>query len=734
MTSERPNSERTLAYLATIPVDQVKGVGAARRRALEKAGITSVAEFLMHTPKRYLDRSHSYDIAAAPFGEETTVGGSVTSFSRRRISGGRTMLEARVTDGTSNLRAVWFNKYMNDLDVGEEVLLAGKIDNFRGSRQMSSPDIQRLGQESMKTARVVPVYPAVGGLKPWAVMRAVDNAVRRSLPITDVVPESILTDHRLVDRTTAFRDIHVPDELRDVGPARTRLVFDEFLRIQTAFKVREHDEYENQRGVPVVGTGELTRRFRAQFPFDLTDAQEAALESIRTDMAAPTPMHRLLQGEVGSGKTIVVVLALLTAVEDGHQGAVMAPTEVLATQHYLGTARILEGALMAPEITDPRAAGTGSLFSPTPSVSRPVRIGLFTGSRVTVNFVEGDIGRDQGLAWLADGTIDIAFGTQALIQGDVELRSLGVAVVDEQHRFGVEQRVQLRSARADGAVPDLLLMTATPIPRTLAMALYGDLKVSAIMELPAGRSPIATAHVPEGSTGDARTDDLVREVVAEGRQVFVVCPLVSDSDKIDARSAEAEYRRIAAAHPSVTVGLLHGQMSSVDKASVMERVRCGEIQVLVSTTVIEVGIDVPNATLIVIRNAERFGLSQLHQLRGRVGRGEHAGRCLLVADESTDEAAARIEAMLESNDGYFLAVKDLEIRGQGTLFGDAQSGVADLRLADIVRDADILEVARTAAEQLMAQGRDSEAIGAVMEEVGLFHGALPEARGLEVES
>ncbi len=721
-------SSRSLAYLADVPVDLVKGVGAARKRKLESAGVRSVAEFLMHVPKRYLDRRAEHDISTVPLGEETTISGTVVSFERRRISRGREMLTGSVSDGTGTMKVVWFNKWMKDLDVGQEVVLAGKVENYRGSKQMSSPDVQRLGTgDALKFDRVVPVYPALGGIRPWDVLKMMDNAVRRSLPIEDVLDTDTCKRFDLVDRTTAFRDIHFPAEMRAVGPARKRLIFDEFLRIQTAFKVRAHDDYDTQRGVAITGTGELTARFREQFPWELTGGQEQALASISADMAAPTPMHRLLQGEVGSGKTVVVVLALLAAVEDGHQGAVMAPTEVLATQHYLGTERLLADGGMAPSPVDPTSGGTASLFAPEPTVSRPVRIGLFTGSRVTVNFVEGDIDRSQGLAWLADGTIDIAFGTQALIQEGVDMQSLALAVVDEQHRFGVEQRVQLRSARADGSIPDLLLMTATPIPRTLAMALYGDLKVSAITEMPSGRSPIATASVPEGPDGDAVVDRLLTEVAAEGRQAFVVCPLVSDSDKVPAKSAEAEFARVRRSLEGYSVALLHGQMSSMEKAAVMESMRTGDIDVLVSTTVIEVGIDIPNATLIVIRNAERFGLSQLHQLRGRVGRGQYAGRCLLVADESTEEAAARIDAMLQSDDGYFLAMKDLEIRGQGTLFGDAQSGAADLRLADIVRDAGLLEAAGDFAAEIVAADRNAPIVERIIEEVDRLHGVLPEA-------
>lgn len=726
--------KRTLAYLDEIAVDMVKGIGSVTMRKLDSAGVGSVARFLLHTPRRYLDRSQLFDIAAAPVDEEVTIGGEVTEFSKVRIKGGRTMVAARISDGTSTVRAVWFNPYVK-ATVGSEVLLSGKIELFRGSRQMKSPDMQLLdGPESLLTHSVVPIHPGIGGLSPAKIRSGMSNALGRSMPLQDIVPESHLDALNLVDRTTAFQNIHFPTELRDVGVARKRLIFDEFLRIQMAFKAREHDDYESRRGVPNVETGELTARFRSQVPFELTDGQEAALESIRSDMVGTTPMHRLLQGEVGSGKTVVVVLALLASVEGGHQGAVMAPTEVLATQHYLGTAQILQDARMAPAEEDLGAAGTSSLFGGDDPITRPVRIGLFTGSRVTANFVAGDVDRAQGLQWLEEGMIDIAFGTQALIQPDVKIGSLGLAVVDEQHRFGVEQRVQLRSARDDGAVPDLLLMTATPIPRTLAMVQYGDLALSSIKDMPVGRVPVETSSVEEGSQADTAIDEQIRKHVSEGRQAFVVCPLVSESDKIEARSASSEFDRIRTSLPDLSSELLHGQMSSTDKAAVMHRVRSGETAVLVATTVIEVGIDIPNATLIVVRNAERFGLSQLHQLRGRVGRGIHGGSCLLAANSSTDDAEARIEAMIDSSDGYFLALRDLEIRGQGRIFGDTQSGAADLRLGDIVRDADLLEAAVKVASNAVGESRGSAFVEAVLDEADRFLGALPEAIEDEVEA
>ena len=488
-------SYRTLAYLGDIPTEKVKGIGAVTMGKLAEAGVHSVAHLLMIPPRRYLDRSQMAAIGSAPLGEEITIAGTVAAYSRRRISRGRVMVEARVSDGTGSVRCVWFNPYIRLVD-GEEIALSGKLEDFRGSLQMKGPDIDRLDRDGHQTTgRVVPIYPKVANLKHYEVARAIDNALRRSVPIADIVPVGVLDARNLVDRTFAFSNIHAPSSLDDVVPARRRLVFDEFLRIQMALRVRAHDDFESRAGVSNSVRGTLLHRYLAALPFTLTQDQETALEAIMDDMAAPTPLHRLLQGEVGSGKTVVVIAAMLTSVESGHQAAVMAPTEVLATQHYLGTERSLLEAGLAPSEFTADAMGTVSLFEDPDAPDRPVRIGLFTSARVTCNFTHGDVSREQGLSWLADGTIDIAFGTQALIQPDVDFHSLGITVVDEQHRFGVEQRVILRDRDLGPGVPDLLLMTATPIPRTFVMALYGDLEVSTIRTLPPGRMPTRTDAV-----------------------------------------------------------------------------------------------------------------------------------------------------------------------------------------------------------------------------------------------
>jgi ATP-dependent DNA helicase RecG len=402
-------------------------------------------------------------------------------------------------------------------------------------------------------------------------------------------------------------------------------------------------------------------------------------------------MHRLLHGEVGSGKTVVAVVALLSGVEGGWQGAIMAPTEVLAEQHFLGVTTLLARAGLSPEpFAAPSELGMDSLFG---SDGSAVHIGILTGSTAVANY-SPDISRAELLDDVAAGQVDILVGTHALIQEGVHFAKLGVAVVDEQHRFGVAQRVLLRE-KADSIEPDLLIMTATPIPRTLSMTLYGDLDISALDEMPPGRTPVKTRIL-------SRADEVlawkeVQEQVAAGRQAFVVCPLVEDSPKVEAASATTEHSRLSALMPALRVGLIHGQLRPMDKEAVMSEFRAGEIDVLVATTVIEVGIDIPNATVMVIEDADRFGLSQLHQLRGRVGRGQHPGLCLLIADPANEDAGERLAAMAATTDGFVLAQEDLRIRGQGTVFGARQSGVADLKLADLLRDLDLLTAARNDA-------------------------------------
>ena len=695
--SDTHASGRSLAYLASVPIDLVKGIGPKTAKRLSDAGVASVAQLLLHAPRRYVDRSKLFDLSSVPVGEEVTVGGIVRSVTRRRISRGRLMTSAVIGDGTSTVGVVWFNPYLR-LEEGEEIILSGKAERYRGRLQMTNPDFDRFATgEELRVGRVVPIHPTIAGFSPLNMRKAMDNALRRSRPITEVLPGEILDRHGLVSRDEAIGNIHFPETEEDAVRARERLVFDELFRLEVALAVRKHRQAEQSSGVVHRIDGDLADRFLESLPFSPTRAQRGVIDEITADLGDSRPMHRLLQGEVGSGKTVVALTTLLMGIQGGYQGAIMAPTEVLAEQHYLSTVAALEGARLAPG-AGPDATGTASLLADDGRVS--VTVALLTANRAITN-LDGSATRSDVQGWIEDGTVDLVIGTHALIQEGVRFSTLGVAVVDEQHRFGVHQRVRLREKAVDYD-PDLLIMTATPIPRTLSMTLYGDLDVSVLDEMPPGRKPVVTRHLGKDEASLETVRETVHAAVDAGRQAFVVCPLVEDSDKLEAKSATTEYERLRSVYPDLRLGLIHGQMRPADKDDVMRRFRAGELDILVATTVIEVGIDVPNATVMVIEDADRFGLSQLHQLRGRVGRGSEESTCILVAEPSTEDGEARIAAMVSTGDGFLLAEEDLRIRGQGTVLGARQSGMSDLRLADILHDAKVLAVARREAFALVA--------------------------------
>lgn len=714
----------TLRYLDDVAIERVSGLSGARGKALRENQIRSVRDLLFHFPRRYIDRSRTEPISQLPVGEEVTVIAEVVSVSTRRPRARLTMTEAKLRDASGTLKAVWFNQAFRgrQLTVGAEVALSGKVERFKGTTQMKAPDVDVLGSagEGLKTGRVVPIHPNVGKIGSGWVRRGVWNALGRSTPVSDVLPEDILKARKLVGRDKALHDIHFPDSMRDMARARHRLVFDEFFRLEVALALNKRLREDRQVGIVHGPSREMANRFIAGLPYQLTGAQSGAIDEIVTDLSTSYPMQRLLQGEVGSGKTVVAVASLLVAVEGGYQTAVMAPTEVLAVQHFLGIRQLLTDGGMAPPDLGPDASlGMDSLFAGGGDDGPFVRLALLTGSQAAANF-DPSAGRAEILSYLAAGNIDILVGTHALIQEGVEFASLGMAVIDEQHRFGAEQRNLLRLKGAGEATPDLLIMTATPIPRTLSMTLYGDLEESIIEELPPGRSPTTTIAASRES--EATVWSQVGDAITQGRQVFVVCPLVEDSEKIEAASAESEHQRLSVMMPELRFGLIHGQMNPRDKDAAMTAFRDHETDVLVATTVIEVGIDVPNATIMVIEDADRFGLSQLHQLRGRVGRGKHPGTCILLADPTTPEGERRIDAMVRTNDGFVLAQEDLEIRGQGTVFAASQSGRSDLRLANIVRDRKTLIEARDDAFELV--DLDPQLIGHadLLDEVLLFFG------------
>jgi ATP-dependent DNA helicase RecG len=677
----------TLRELARKPVADLESVGLKLEERLALMEIRSVLDVLQHYPRRWVDRTKRADIAALKVGEEATVVAEVRSIRGRRARTGKPVVDAVVHDGTSLLNIVFFNQGWREkqLPVGTEVALFGKLDVYRGKRQMTNPVVDVLGRAGVgddKTGVVVPVYPQSGKAEvyTWQLRKIVSEVVRRcdARGLADPLDESILDERDLVARGDAYRGIHAPQSMAEQRAAHRRLVFDEFLRMQVGLVARKRALAAEQSGIRHRVDGPLLPAFVDALPFPLTGDQRRAIDEITHDLASEAPMHRLLQGDVGSGKTVVALAALLVAVQGGYQGAFMAPTEVLAEQHYLGSLRLLEG-LTVPAV--------GSLLA-----ERPVRVELLTNKTPVAE-------RRKLTAGLQSGEVDILVGTHALLYGDAVFTNLGLAVIDEQHRFGVEQRALLRGK---GDEPDVLVMTATPIPRTAAMLVYGDLDKSELREMPPGRTPISTTVVPPNPLDHAAAWATLTAEVEGGRQAYVVCPLVDDKGSVEAKAATAEFERLQREElAGLRVGLLHGQLPSKVKEAVMDEFRAGRLDVLVATTVIEVGVDVPNATVMIVEDADRFGLSQLHQLRGRVGRGAAKSWCFLFADPTTPEGEERMDAMAHSTDGFLLAEKDLEIRGAGEVFGERQSGFSDLKLGRIPRDEPVVLETRAVAEALL---------------------------------
>ena len=675
-------NELTLRDLSAIGVDRLKGVGEKKLASLREVGVESVLDLLTTYPRRWVDRTNECRVSDLVAGQEALVLVAVRSASKRVGRNRRSIVEAVVGDGSGRFHVVFFNQPWREKQLrdGVQIALFGKPEVYRGGLQMTNPIVDMIGD---RTGRIVPIYPQSekAALSTWEIAGWVEDALKRceARGLADPVPAAVLQRLGLIHRHTALHDIHLPETMGEKSTARRRLAFDELLRVQTVLVMRKRAIERESRGIRHKVHGELVGRLRAALPYELTAAQQRTIGEIEADLAGPHPMHRLLQGDVGSGKTLVAVSAMLTAVQGGHQGALMAPTEVLAEQHAAGVRRLLDGVT----VPDP-----GNLFG-----DRPLRVELLT------NRVTGADRRDV-MTGLADGSVDIAIGTHALIQEGVQFHSLGVVVVDEQHRFGVEQRAALR-AKGDGdVVPDVLVMTATPIPRTAAMTVYGDLDVSVLDELPPGRTPIVTkwANGPMLEQGAWAT---VRDEVAAGRQAYVVCPLIEESEKLEVASAQEMFERLHHDElKGLRLALLHGRMPSSEKESVMHAFRRGELDVLVATTVIEVGVDVPNATVMVIVDADRFGIAQLHQLRGRVGRGANASTCWLVTQQ-LEGNSPRIDALVATTDGFELAEVDLDLRGEGTLMNTAQKGRSDLRLASLRRDRELVALAREVAFEIV---------------------------------
>ncbi|MCW5877747.1 MAG: ATP-dependent DNA helicase RecG [Anaerolineales bacterium] len=658
------------------PTTVLYGVGAVNAQRLEKLGLYTLGDMLYHFPRRYDDYSQLSDMVSLLYGQHVTVMGTVRSIANRPVKGGRrSIVEALVDDGTAALRVSWFNQpwMQRNLSVGSQVVLSGQVDQYLGRLTMSNPEWELADKEQLHTNRIVPVYPLAADLgQRWlrGVMKRVVSYWAPRLP--DPLPPDLMAAAGVRPLPEALLQVHFPDAPEQLRAARTRLAFDELLLMQLAVLLQK-----------AAWQGQSARRFpppagwlqaqTAGLPFALTAAQQAALDDLLKDLDSGRPMNRLLQGDVGSGKTVVAALCMALVAAEGAQAAIMAPTSILAEQHYLTLQRLLvrEGGLASGEVR--------LIIGATPeSEKQQIREGL------------------------QDGSIKLVVGTQALIQDPILFAELELIVIDEQHRFGVGQRAKLR---AKGDNPHLLVMTATPIPRSLSLTLYGDLDLSVIAELPPGRREVNTQLMLPGER--RRAYELIRREVAAGRQAFIVYPLIDgeegeDGETDERKAAVEEQKRLQAeVFPDLKLGLLHGRMSAEEKDKAMSALRDGRVQILVSTTVVEVGVDVPNATVMLIEGADRFGLAQLHQLRGRVGRGGEQSYCILVPTGNNGAENERLKALLESNDGFMLAQKDLEQRGPGQFLGKQQSGFWDFRLASL-SDARLIDKARRHAEELLA--------------------------------
>ncbi len=652
------------------PVTALHGIGPKRAERFARLGVRTIRDMLTFLPRRYDDYSELKPLNRLEYGEEVTVIAKVRDTHVRKTHGGGAIFKATLSDDTGSVEVTWFNQpYLaKKIKRGQQIVVSGEVDEYLGRFCFTSPEWEPLREELLHTNRIVPVYPLTEGISGKWLRRLMKRTVTywaRRLP--DALPTSVQQAEGLLDLETAILQAHFPSSQDLLERARRRLAFGELFVLQLALLRYRHD-WRSEPGQPVPVQDGVLEAFVEGLPYDLTQPQRRSLQQIVDDLRSAKPMTRLLQGDVGSGKTVVATAAMALSASAGAQSALMAPTEILAEQHYQTIGRLLGEAL------------DGDLD-----------IDLLTGS------VTGQE-REEIYAGLADGSIDIVVGTHALIQEGVAFDQLALAVVDEQHRFGVRQRAALRQK---GYNPHLLVMTATPIPRSLQLTVWGHLDVSIIDEMPPGREPVLTRLILPTERGRAYA--FVRSQVEKGRQAFIICPLVEESDKVEAKAAVQEYGRLEEhIFPDLELGLLHGRMTGEEKEATMARFARGELDILVATSVIEVGIDVPNATVMLVEGADRFGLAQLHQFRGRVGRGEHASYCLLVSGSSSEQARERLAAVEATNDGFELARKDLEMRGPGEFLGTRQSGLSDAFLGmelATVADLRLVEQAREAARR-----------------------------------
>jgi len=648
----------------------LKGVGPKKIKVLNKLNIFTVEDLLFYFPRRYEDRSNLKPINKVKVGEVETIRGRVLTMGLRRLKGRKTIFQLAVGDDSGVIYGTWFNQpYMkNVFRMDEEVILHGKVDRYR-TLQINSPEYEILKgvaeDQTIHTGRIVPIYPLTQDIS----QRYLRALIKRCVDdyagcLEEFMPREHLNEHSFLPLEKAIENIHFPEEFGLQQQARRRLVFDEFFLLQLALAIKKYNIKNKLNGISYKLKGEVLDKFKELLPFELTPSQKKVIEEIEQDMKSASCMNRLLQGDVGSGKTIVSVWAMLICVQNGYQAALMAPTEILTRQHKQNIETLL-----AP--LDIKV------------------VGLSSGTRPKQ--------KQKIMQMIKEGEADIVIGTHALIQEDVKWKKLGLIIVDEQHKFGVMQRIKLQKK---AHAPDVLVMSATPIPRTLAVTLYGDLDISTIRELPPGRTPVETYWISEKKRNDFY--GFLKKKIREKNQVYVVYPLVEKSKLTDLKAATKMFEHFRdRVFKEFQVGLIHGRMKDADKKLVMERFSQGRLDILVATTVIEVGIDVPNASIILIEHAERFGLSQLHQLRGRVGRGRKQAYCVLLSEAKNDDARKRLNAMTKTNDGFKIAEYDLLIRGPGEFFGTKQHGLPELKIADITGDRELLILARKAAFSIL---------------------------------
>jgi ATP-dependent DNA helicase RecG len=667
------SSIRTKDYrtgLAT-PVQYLKGVGPKRAACLNRIGVETAGDLLYLIPRYYIDRTNLTPIKQLQVGATATLIGKIIATGVRKTRFKGDLVRVMVRDETGMVEASWFNRpdLKKKFKINQEIIISGTVNYYQG-KQFTNPHYEIIDESKEDfdyAGAIIPIYPLTEGLSLWELRRAVKKAVDLGLPyIFETLSEAIIARYNFPKLTDAIQNLHFPVKIEDADIAKSRLIYDELFYFELLLALRKLHSNEISKGYALTEKGNLTEKFLTQLPFQFTNAQQKVIEEIKYDLAQPKCMNRLLQGDVGSGKTVIAILAMLIAVENGFQAALMAPTEILAEQHYLVWQEKL------------KQIGVQSC--------------LLTGSLKTKQ-------KKNLYPEITDGKIDIIFGTHALIEAGVQFNKLGLAVVDEQHRFGVMQRAALLNK---GINPDFLVMTATPIPRTITLTLYGDLDVSILDEKPPGRKKIVTKLATDKNR--PQVYEFLKQKINQKQQVFIVCPLIEESEKLDLASAIKTYEDISLVFPQFKVGLLHGRMKSEERINVMSEFRAGKIDILVSTTVIEVGVDIPNATVMIIEHPERFGLAQLHQLRGRIGRGEELSYCILIVPYAlVSDTKNRLEFFEKNDDGFALAEKDLDIRGPGQIFGTRQHGLPDLKVADLQQDRHWLFKARDDAFDLIRQ-------------------------------